>query len=547
MFTNRSLGDKGMANARMYDHDISARLDFMGLDASARAQLKKLKPVIAGAVDEALDAFYGKARSTPATSRHFSGDDHVASAKRRQASHWNVIADGEFGDSYARAVLAIGNTHARLGLEPRWYIGGYALIAEKLIGAIVAEQWPRFSVGSGGNPAMAASVSSLMKAILLDMDLAISTYLDALDQERERLDRQARETRERQDTAMASISRALSDLAQGDLRVRISEPLAPEFEQLRADFNATASALESAIANVAGSAVGIGGSCDEIGQASDDLSRRTEQQAASLEQTAAAVEELTASVLRASEGAHVAAQKVIAARKEAENSGSIMQDAVRAMAGIEKSSREISQIIGVIDEIAFQTNLLALNAGVEAARAGDAGRGFAVVAQEVRGLAQRSAEAAKEIKGLIQTSSSQVDDGVKLIDETGKVAERIVRQVVEIDMLVAEMASSTKEQSTGLSEINTAVSQMDQATQQNAAMVEQTTAAVHSLRAEAAELVRSIAGFSISASGPSGGVRPTKPVKAPARTAAPRHAAAPGVHGTLALKVAADADGWEEF
>jgi hypothetical protein len=401
MFTNRSLGDKGMANARSYDHDISARLDFIGLDPSARAQLKMLKPVIAGAVDEALDAFYGKARSNPSTSRHFSGDDHVASAKRRRASHWNVIADGEFGDSYARAVLAIGNTHARLGLEPRWYIGGYALIAEKLIGAIVAEQWPRFSVG-GGNPAMAVSVSSLMKAILLDMD-------------------------------------------------------------------------------------------------------------------------------------------------EAENSGSIMQDAVRAMAGIEKSSREISRIIGVIDEIAFQTNLLALNAGVEAARAGDAGRGFAVVAQEVRGLAQRSAEAAKEIKGLIQTSSSQVDDGVKLIDETGKVAERIVRQVVEIDMLVAEMASSTKEQSTGLSEINTAVSQMDQATQQNAAMVEQTTAAVHSLRAEAAELVRSIAGFSIGASGPSGGVRPTKPVKAPARTAAPRRAAAPGVHGTLALKVAVDADGWEEF
>ncbi len=533
-----------MATTRTNDHDISARLEFMGLDAEARAQLTKLKPIIAGAIDEALDAFYLKARSNPATSRHFTGDDHVASAKRRQSSHWNVIAEGDFGETYARAVNAIGNTHARLGLEPRWYIGGYALIVEKLIGAIVADQWPRFSVGRGGYPAMAASMSSLMKAVLLDVDLAISTYLDAIDQERQRLDREVSETRERQDAAMRSISAGLSALSQGDLRVRINDALAPEFDQIRLDFNMTAGALESAIGKVSSAAVGIGGSCDEIGQASDDLSRRTEQQAASLEQTAAAVEQLTASVRRASEGALIAAQKVIAARKEAENSGSIMQDAVRAMAGIEKSSREISQIIGVIDEIAFQTNLLALNAGVEAARAGEAGRGFAVVAQEVRGLAQRSAEAAKEIKGLIQTSSSQVDDGVKLIDETGKVAERIVRQVVEIDSLVAEMASSTKEQSTGLSEINTAVSLMDQATQQNAAMVEQTTAAVHSLRAEAAELVRSVAGFSISSAGPAGGA---KAAKAPARSAAPRNVPSSAVRGATALKVAAEADGWEEF
>jgi methyl-accepting chemotaxis protein len=536
----------GMADSRKLDHDIAERLSFMGLDAEARAHLKKLKPVIAGAIDEALDVFYKKARSVPSTNRHFTGEDHIASAKRRQESHWNVIADAEYGDAYVKAVLTIGNTHARLGLEPRWYIGGYALIAEKLIHAVIAEQWPRFSLGRGGHEAAAASVSALVKAVLLDMDLAISTYLDALEQERNKVNAAAAEARDRQDKAMAAISAALSGLNRGDLRVRIDDPLAPEFERIRADFNATASSLESAIAKVSSVAVGIGGSCDEIGQASDDLARRTEQQAASLEQTAAAVEELTASVRRAAEGASTAAEKVISARKEAEKSGTTMQSAVRAMAGIEKSAREISQIIGVIDEIAFQTNLLALNAGVEAARAGEAGRGFAVVASEVRALAQRSAEAAKEIKGLIQTSSAQVDDGVKLIDETGKVAERIVAQVVEIDALVVEMAASTKEQSTGLSEINTAVSLMDQATQQNAAMVEQTTAAVHSLRAEAGQLVRSIAGFSITAPVGHGAKPSQRHDRGPAPRSATRAQAMP-VAGTSALKPVAEPDGWEEF
>ena len=167
------------------------------------------------------------------------------------------------------------------------------------------------------------------------------------------------------------------------------------------------------------------------------------------------------------------------------------------MNGIDQSSREISQIIGVIDEIAFQTNLLALNAGVEAARAGDAGRGFAVVASEVRALAQRSAEAAKEIKGLISTSTGQVDRGVDLVVETGKALQRIVAQVAEINGVVAAIAAGAKEQATGLHEVNTAVNQMDQMTQQNAAMVEETTAAAQSLAGETRDLEDLVARFEI--------------------------------------------------
>src|SRR5690606_2699438 len=183
------------------------------------------------------------------------------------------------------------------------------------------------------------------------------------------------------------------------------------------------------------------------------------------------------------------------ARVGAEKSGAVVREAVEAMAQIEKSSQQIGQIIGVIDEIAFQTNLLALNAGVEAARAGDAGKGFAVVASEVRALAQRSAEAAKEIKDLISTSTHQVDQGVDLVGQTGSALEKIVAQVGEITGLVTEIAASAREQSTGLAEVNTAVNQMDQVTQQNAAMVEQSTAASHHLAQEADELAGLVAKF----------------------------------------------------
>src|SRR5690606_34427613 len=273
----------------------------------------------------------------------------------------------------------------------------------------------------------------------------------------------------------------------------------------------------------------------------------TEHQAMRLEQTAAALNQLTQSVRSAADGASQAAAKVVSTRNEANHSGEIVQNAVRAISEIAQSSQEISQIIGVIDEIAFQTNLLALNAGVEAARAGEAGRGFAVVASEVRALAQRSAEAARQIKTLISTSSGQVEQGVKLMAETGEVSERIIASVVEIDELVAGIASSSREQSLGLSDINTAVNEMDQGTQQNAAMVEQTTAAVHSLRSEAAMLAENVSAFMV---GESGRKSPARRVETPVRSAPEpvRRATTTSRNvGATALAAQADASDWEEF
>lgn len=281
--------------------------------------------------------------------------------------------------------------------------------------------------------------------------------------------------------AVRVLGASLAELAASNLGCRIDEALDPTIEKLRTDYNEAAVRLHDSIRGIGSSTQEIRAAVGDIAQASDDLSRRTEQQAASLEETAAALQEITTTVRRTADAAKNAGQAVTQAREKADESGRVVQDAVDAMSKIETSAKQIGQIIGVIDEIAFQTSLLALNAGVEAARAGDAGRGFAVVASEVRALAQRSAEAAKEIKSLISASTREVSRGVELVGETGRALTQIAERVVGVDGIIIEIASAAQEQATGLAEVNTAVNQMDQVTQQNAAMVEQSTAATYSV------------------------------------------------------------------
>jgi methyl-accepting chemotaxis protein len=345
---------------------------------------------------------------------------------------------------------------------------------------------------------------------------------------------------------VTSITEALEHLSEGDLTCRLTQAFSEEYEKIRADFNVSAEKLQQVMLSVSANTQAISSGTREISVAADDLSRRTEQQAASLEETAAALGEITTTVRKTAEGATHARQVVSTAKSDAEKGSGVVRQAITAMSGIEKSSQQISQIIGVIDEIAFQTNLLALNAGVEAARAGDAGRGFAVVASEVRALAQRSAEAAKEIKGLISASTTQVEQGVDLVAETGKALERIFAQVAEIDTIVSEIATSAQDQANGLQEVNTAVNQMDQVTQQNAAMVEESTAASHTLSQETEELTRLIARFQVGGEQAAPVVplhrASAKSATRPAlKTVAPRGGAAPKPQQSH------QQDEWEEF
>ncbi len=337
--------------------------------------------------------------------------------------------------------------------------------------------------------------------------------------------------------ATSTLGAGLKRLAEGDVSFQLNEAFSAEYESLRQDFNASLEQLGTTLSSVMVSVENIDNGTREISSGANDLSKRTEQQAAALEETAAALDEITVNVSTSSKRTDEARTVAILANQNAVKSAEVVSNAEEAMRRIEESSQQISNIIGVIDEIAFQTNLLALNAGVEAARAGEAGKGFAVVAQEVRELAQRSANAAKEIKGLIQNSSTEVGNGVQLVRDTGVALKAIGDYVSQINQLMDAIATSAREQSTGLAEVNTAVNQMDQTTQQNAAMVEQSTAASAALAQESTRLRSLVSQFTLSG-------RVTAPAsmeRRPAATQTPVRRA-PAVQGNLAVK-----EEWSEF
>ncbi|NKK72664.1 HAMP domain-containing protein [Rhizobium leguminosarum bv. viciae] len=349
---------------------------------------------------------------------------------------------------------------------------------------------------------MASAVEVFRQAAIANKQLEKDAEAARLQGETERVTarKQADEdAAERLRVATSGLAAGLKRLASGDLAFQIDEPFAPDFESLRHDFNMSIRQLDQTLSAIAAAIAAIDEGTREIASGAGDLSKRTEQQAASLEETAAALDQITANVSNSSKRTDEARTEATDANRNAAKSSEVVSHAEEAMRRIEASSQQISSIIGVIDEIAFQTNLLALNAGVEAARAGDAGKGFAVVAQEVRELAQRSAQAAKEIKGHIQKSSVEVESGVKLVLDTSQVLKAISEQIARINQHMDAIAVSAREQSTGLAEVNTAVNSMDQVTQQNAAMVEQSTAASGHLAEEAAKLRELVSRFRLRA------------------------------------------------
>lgn len=443
---------------------IRSRLDFMGIDDVQKQALRGIRPIIADAIGGALEAFYAKVRSLPEARRFFRDDRHITSARSAQHAHWEEIAEGRLDEAYYSRAHRIGLTHARIGLEPRLYIGGYAIVSERLLDAVFDKR--RFV----SRTRLKREAQALVKAMLLDMEIAISVYQEASDAE-----------------IIGKVGTGLARLAEGDLTHRI-ESVDSRFEQLRQDFNSAADRLSNGLRSVAQASQVVRTGSSEIDVASLDLGSRTEQQAGSLEETAAAMSKVTELVQDTAGHAAEAETLSEAARREAAEGQLVVSRVRETMIDIESGSREVGKIVELIDGIAFQTNLLALNAGIEAARAGAAGKGFAVVATEVRALAQRSAEAANEIRGLVGQSGNQVDRGVGMVTDAEQTLARLVARVNEISGLISQIAQATQTQAANLLAVNGTVNEMDLMTQQNAALAEQSSAAARSLSSEAVRL-----------------------------------------------------------
>lgn len=493
--------------------DLDGRLSFLEMDELTTSQLRDLKPLLMRHLPVALDKFYAKIKVTPELGRFFADDAHIARAKSAQLGHWGAISSGEIDETYVGNVRRIGQTHARIGLEPRWYIGGYTLLLEHLFAAIIEESKPKSLLSFNQQTThqnLLSKLVALTKAVMLDMDFSISTYIEAAENARLKAEAEQQQVQReailRQQEADAerlrveeevaaerahvldAITSGLSELARQNLSYRIGTALPPQFERVRDDFNSASGQLDQALQVVLQRIDGITAATKQILAASENLSRRAQTTAASLEESAAALEETVVSVQSTAASTTSMQDIITRASGQAADGGKIVGEAIEAVSKIEGSSKQIVQIISVIDDIAFQTNLLALNAGVEAARAGEHGRGFAVVASEVRALAQRSAESAREIKDLISTAQENVSDGVRLVTSTGHVFGEIAKAVTEVKSVMTEIAAGAQEQASALSEVSSAVATMDHDTQENAAMAEELTASTNVLASETSDL-----------------------------------------------------------
>ena len=460
--------------------DLDRRLSFFQITQRDYRSFPRIARMVRKLAPGALSRFYDRVAKTPAISHFFPTRAVSDAAASKQLAHWvNLFENTDgIGADYHRRASHIGDVHARIGLEPTWYSGAYATILEEIIQGMSRPSllgW--FTARRTGQ-----DIATLVKLGILDMDVALGAYFRA-----EEAKRQA---------VVTHISTALAALAQGDLTHPMAK-LPPDYAKLEADFEAMRQSVNVALGGVHRAAHAISAGAAEILAASDNLSSRTETQAGYLEETTASLNDLTHGLNEAAKGATSVETTVSEAQTEAQNGSAVVREAVDAMASIESSAREITQIVTVIDGIAFQTNLLALNAGVEAARAGDAGKGFAVVANEVRALAQRSADAAKDIRGLIGNSVDQVTRGVSLVDQSGQAFTRITTKVAAIAELAVAIARLSRDQAENLMQINSSIGGIDQNTQANAAMSEQATAASRSLSTQAQELTTLLSSFTI--------------------------------------------------
>lgn len=445
----------GHVQARVRDtaaaDGLRARLDLTAFDAEGRERLRSMRPMIEAEARIALSGFFERLQNTPEIASLFTSARQIDRLEELEVAHWSILSDGRFDGLYVDRSVILGEVRQRIGLDSGWSIGGHSLVLERVIRRLVEESrsgiFGRFS-GKAERNLLADRLVDVVKAALIDIDMQVSHRIS---EQVRTLTRQGQEAiAQERELVDVTLGAALAQLAQGDLSVRVEPESLEPHRQAAESFNHAVGRLEQL---VAGSAARLSEAELLAVRLSDDL----ESVRADIESYGSAVggehDTLAAVAGRirlTAETARKAESLIAEARQSAEAGDRVVENAIDAMAGVEKSAEQIGKVISVIDEIAFQTNLLALNAGIEAARAGDAGRGFAVVATEVRALAQRSAGAANEIKELVSDAKSHVGRGVELVDQTRSAISGLVQQVGRISQSVAGVGTEAESEAVQL-------------------------------------------------------------------------------------------------
>nr|WP_117190983.1 globin-coupled sensor protein [Rhizobium terrae] len=476
---------------------LGERLAFAGLDADLRDLLRRRRPELDRHLKTGLRDLFHRLQTFPEAARNFESEQQIERLHDLLASHWGVLSDARFDALYAERVKVLSDTEIRMGLDPRWHVAGHGVMLEHLIAGAIVDMAPK-SLLPGGRKReqeLLDVVGAITRLVMVDVEIAVSLRFNELRQRHQRALAEQREADHAQ--AIETFSAVIAALADRDLTAALPADVPEAYRELADLLSQAIGAMRSSVETTVVHGEKAGGLTQSLADDARSFASASAEQSDRLRNAARALVEIGLKV-KDSAAETAAAEKAAAdTRRSAEESGEVVGRAISAMADIETSAEKIGEIIGVIDEIAFQTNLLALNAGIEAARAGESGRGFAVVAQEVRALAQRSAEAAREIKTLVNGTKTQVDAGVEMVHRTQDAIGGIVRQVSDINEAIAGIARDTGEQATGLDRVTSEIGSVSEHVASNAGLASRAGEGADELHTVILELGRTVREFRI--------------------------------------------------